>query len=646
VLLAAYVLTVTLGREQPQDVSRNVKRTFVALGLSGVVLLFWLRHSGFVSSYGWDGGRGTVFLGPIGKAYVSYLLFGGVLVGYNLESTYRSTSSDARHRLKLPFSAILFALAYSTFVLSTGILYSAIGVGKLVASGIPIAFANILVGYGIVRGAITDVAAPVSRGVVYSSFTALAAGLYVVAIGLVGQVANFTRWSPDEVVTLSFGFLAVIVAILLLFSNRFQRRVRRFIDRNFYVNRYDYRTQWSNLTRALETALERDQVMSRAESVLKSVFLADEVTIALRGQDSRAIRPSRGKGSDSDDAILEVGSPLFVRLERERQALLLDHRPDDLDYIPIYAENRHWLAVTASDIVAPLLGSDGLIGAVGLQRSHKDDKFTFEDVELLDSVAGHLSASLRLLQLAEELAESREIQVMSQWSDMLLHDFKNYLTPIRMVAQNLERFKGQAEVDEAAAHDLKRVAARMETLVHNLARLREHAHLTTTKVDIDALIQQTLEDMQFGRFSIKLQLDLGAGSHVLGDEPMLRRVVENLVTNAVEAMDDEGTLRIETRREGVQDNGSQVKISVADTGEGISEDFIRNNLFRPFATTKRGGLGLGLYQCRAIVRAHGGQLEVDSQLDVGTTVHMTLAADGSGLPTVPEPTTPNVSGAS
>ena len=104
----------------------------------------------------------------------------------------------------------------------------------------------------------------------------------MLAVGVISQVAVFTHWSPDEVVTLSFGFLAISLAVLLLFSNRFQRRVRRFIDRNFYVNRYDYRTQWSNVTRAMESGIDTESVLESAHALLRDIFLAKDVTLALR----------------------------------------------------------------------------------------------------------------------------------------------------------------------------------------------------------------------------------------------------------------------------------------------------------------------------------------------------------------------------
>lgn len=644
-LLSALLLSGSIGRQDPSP-TPAAKKVLLGFGLVGAVFMALLRHKTFVSGYDWDV-RGTVHLGPIGKAYISYLLVGVVWIGYNLEGTYRAASTEARYRLKLPFFGIFVGLGYATIVLSTGLLYSSLGLGKLVASGLPIALANVVIGYGFLRGTLTDVAAPVSRNIVYSSFTALTAGLYVFAVGLVAQVATYANWSPDEVLTVSFAFLTGLFALLLLVSNRFQRRVRRFIDRNFYVNRYDYRSQWSNVTRAFGEALTAQEVLPSAFSILQDIFHADEITIATRESASLSVRPALGKGAEREDLALEPATPLFDLLTRERSSLMLDRRAHDFEYIPVYAENRRWLDGTASQMVAPLFEGTELVGTLGLARAPKSDRFTFEDVALMDSIASHISSALLSARLTEELAEAREMQLMSQWSSMILHDLKNYLTPLRLVARNLVQYQDRENVAVSAATDLNQVADRMESFIGTLKGLRDNPQIARDLLDVNELIRTTLDHMQVERrAALDVQLDLQAARLIPGDEGLLRRVLENLVTNAIEAMSEKGTLSIRSQEcVNGQADPACVQVSISDTGKGIPREFLKNKLFRPFATTKRGGMGLGLYQCRTIVRAHGGQLKFESQQDRGTTVSMILRADPDESAESPRSTDPPNNGA-
>jgi putative PEP-CTERM system histidine kinase len=627
VLLAGYLLAVGFGRENLEESVRGARRTFLILGFIGFVFLTLLHRRTFVSGYDWASGRGTIYLGALGKAYLTYLLVGIVVAGQAFERTYRASTGDLRPRLRLPMFGFSGFLVFAIFILTTGLLYSSIGLGKLVALAIPVGFASIMIGYGYVRGSIMDVATPVSRDVVYSSFTAFAAALFVVSVGVAAQIASVTRSSPDEILVLALGFLTALVAILMLVSNRFQRLVRRFIDRNFYVNRYDYRSQWSKVTEALVDAKSRDEVLNLADRVLKEAFLADRVTISLEDPATGETRPVLGPGTNDETAVLGRDCPLCVELLRGRKSLLLDRKTDDFTYIPIYAENRDWLDKTASQIVAPLLSGDELLGIVGLERDHSDDRFTFEDVALLDRFVAQIASTLRATQLAAALAETAQSEALSEMSRRIVHDVKNYIQPLRLVAKNLIEHQDRPDIAPRCAKDLTSVADRLDHLVQTLRVFRDGPGLELTSLDPNELVRVVLSDLQGnGRHNIVVETRLRATLRIRGDADGLRRVVENLVTNAFEAMGSEGYLIIETN-DGDFCHGPSVCIEVTDDGPGIPEEFLRTRLFKAFATTKKKGLGLGLYQCRSIIQAHGGELTVRSRADEGTVFRIALAAE-------------------
>ncbi len=626
VLLTSYLFTAVLGRESASASLRSVSRTFAGLFGLGVLALAFLHNEGFVVGYQWKAGSGTILLGPLGKGYLSYLLVGAVFVGYNLESTYRLAGGPARSRLRPVILGLFGVLGFYTYVLTTGLLYSSVELDNLVASAAPLVVGCVLTAYGFLRGSLADTAVPVSRNVVYSSFTAFAAALYVLAMGMAAQLANFTRWSPGQVVTVAFMLLVILAAVVLVFSNRFQRRMRRFIDRNFYVNRYDYRAQWFRVTRTLDLSHGPEGVVDAARRLFRDALLADDVTIALTDRGGSTCRVRLGKGAGRSDAVLDCGTPLCRKLLEDRRSLLLDRQADDLEYVPIYVENREWLESTASQVVAPLLSGPDLVGVVGLARNHPDDRFTFEDLDLLDCMAAEVAAVIRAVDLAQELAEAREMELFAQWSNMILHDLKNYLSPLRLLAQNMRVHADNPEFQKEAVADVAAVADRMQGMVERLSALRDSEVLNEGVVDMDAITAQTLSELQLSRRpALTVEANLKGKVPVRGDEAMLQRVVTNLITNAVEAMDGRGTLCITTARVEPGDDGvAGLVLTVTDDGPGMDEEFIREKLFRPFATTKKKGLGLGLYQCRSIVEAHGGEIRVESGRDGGTTFRVLL----------------------
>lgn len=119
----------------------------------------------------------------------------------------------------------------------------------------------------------------------------------------------------------------------------------------------------------------------------------------------------------------------------------------------------------------------------------------------------------------------------------------------------------------------------------------------------------------------KIAAELPPSLLALVDGERVEKVMENLILNGLEAMTGKnGTLTIEAGKTDDQ----RVFFSVTDTGLGMSPDFIEKRLYHPFATTKKKGVGLGLYTCREVVRANGGSIEVDSKEGAGTTFRVVL----------------------
>jgi len=147
-------------------------------------------------------------------------------------------------------------------------------------------------------------------------------------------------------------------------------------------------------------------------------------------------------------------------------------------------------------------------------------------------------------------------------------------------------------------------------------------HKIPSNVDLVPIIQRVIAtnaEPVRGKHSIVTRLPPSLPA--LADPARVEEVLENLVLNALEAMHDKGgTLTIEA---GHTADGAPT-FSVSDTGRGMSRIFIETRLFRPFATTKRSGIGLGLYTCREVIRASGGSIEVDSVEGAGTTFRVVL----------------------
>jgi signal transduction histidine kinase len=183
-----------------------------------------------------------------------------------------------------------------------------------------------------------------------------------------------------------------------------------------------------------------------------------------------------------------------------------------------------------------------------------------------------------------------------------------------MLTQNARKRFDEPDFRVDALKTLTRTVERMQKLVGRLSSRQSATEFEFDSVPLDELVRDTVTSLPLGP-KLRLELILDPTPSVRADTDAIQRVIQNLITNAAEAMDGDGTIAIEVR---AQDK--QVSCAVTDSGCGMSREFIRTSLFVPFQTTKKGGWGIGLYQAREIMTAHAGRIDVWSVEGRGTTV--------------------------
>lgn len=227
-------------------------------------------------------------------------------------------------------------------------------------------------------------------------------------------------------------------------------------------------------------------------------------------------------------------------------------------------------------------------------------------------------------QIARE-EESRQFESFIRLSAMLTHDLKNAIEGLSLTVGNMERHFDNPQFRADAMKGLNSATDKLKALVARLSKPMTSLsgeHRRPTNVDLVPIIQRviamTAEPLR-SKHTIVMRLPSTLPAFV--DEARIEEVLENLVLNALEAMVDKGgTLTIE----GGHTPSGQPMFSVGDTGRGMSRSFIEHRLYRPFSTTKKTGIGLGLYTCREMIKASSGSIEVESVEGAGTTFRVVL----------------------
>ena len=270
----------------------------------------------------------------------------------------------------------------------------------------------------------------------------------------------------------------------------------------------------------------------------------------------------------------------------------------------------------------------GAKAIAGGDLNHQIVVQTNDETRVLAHAFNRMTAKLR--ETLRKEGEQKQFESFARLSAVMTHDLKNQILSLSLLVNNMGKKFHREGFREDAMRTLSDTVENLTNLVAKLSdprtptkRVREQSDLTHL---VERVLQRTAKQAT-GKYNVTAKLTPNVLTNA--DGKALERVVENLVINALEAMPDGGNLFVLT---GVEQG--RAVLSVADTGKGMTEDFLRNRLFQPFATTKKKGIGLGLYSCREIIEQHGGRIEVNSQVDVGTEFRVLLPIQPAEAKTV------------
>ena len=372
------------------------------------------------------------------------------------------------------------------------------------------------------------------------------------------------------------------------------------LAKHLFRHRYDYRTEWQRFTSRLGggTAPLEERV---AQAVAELLDAPAALLLTPDGADTAWRWDSAAAPLDATLANHLAATGRIVALDAVRAgaeepvAAWMRDRPDA------------WALV-------PLLHGESLAGAVLLARPPVARALDWEDFDLL-RVAGRQAASY----LAEDragraLAEARRFDEFHRRFAFILHDIKNLVSQQQLVARNAERHADNPAFRADMVATLKESADRMTTLLARLSQAEPAAAEPLRPVDCAALLRRAAARQPHHPVEVT-----GAG-WAMGHGQRLEQVVGHLLQNAVEAS-GAGPVALS-----VAASSDRVAIAVADRGSGMTAAFIRDELFRPFSSTKATGFGIGAYEARQLVHAMGGELLVDSREGEGTRFRILLPA--------------------
>mgnify|MGYP000855399064 CR=1 FL=1 len=545
-------------------------------------------------------------------------VYGLVLV----ERLFRNVSPDFRWSIKPLCLGLGGVFLFDMYLYSDALLFNRIDADAFSIRGFAHAMGLPLVALSAIRSHDWKRRLVMSQRAVLHSATLLIVGTYLLFMAAAGYYVRFFGGEWGRALQMALLFAALLVLAALTVSGSMRARLRVQVGKHFFSYRYDYREEWLRFTQTLSSQGGFAGMGRHVVRGLADMVESPSGALWLKDPSGRFFAQAAFWNMPASPATEDVGSPLcrflldsgwVINLEEYRS---LPRRYDGL-------ELPSWLVeVPNAWLVVPLTTGSELIAFVVLATARTRIDVNWEINDLLKTAARQAGAFLGQMQASEALLEVRKFDSFNRMSAFVVHDLKNIVAQLSLMLKNAERHRENPEFQQDMLMTVNHSVERMRKL---MMQLREGATPLDGPRGIDlADVVRRIQSAKSGQ-GRDVELSIEERLTARGHEDRIERVVGHLVQNALDATEHGGRVWLRLARQ-----GAHALVEVGDTGRGMSPEFVRERLFKPFQTTKPTGMGIGAYESFQYVHELGGKLSVDSAVDVGTQVDLLLPLFDAG----------------
>ncbi|MBN7797465.1 XrtA/PEP-CTERM system histidine kinase PrsK [Parahaliea mediterranea] len=529
-----------------------------------------------------------------------------------IEQLFRNASESERWSMKYLCLGLTCLFGYDFFLYAEGLLFQQLDPNLWQARGLVSTVAAPLLAVAIARNSDWQSTLHVSRHVVFHSVTLVAAGLYLMAMSVVGYFIRLMDGTWGGVLQTSFMVAAGAMLLVLLFSGKLRAHARVLLNKHFFSYKYDYREEWLNFTRALAD-IGDDVPEGIVRTMVPLVGSQAGLLFAIEGGRYNLLANYQMPAPEGD---FDMGE-LPAWLEQSEWVVDLDEwdaSPDMYNHLELPA----WLQrVSQPWLIVPLIFGTRLAGILVIRRSDLQQGINWEERDLLKTAGRQAASHLAQFLAQKALVEARQFDAFNRLSAYVIHDLKNILAQQSLMVANAEKHKDNPAFVDDMIETVRNSVTRMTRLMDQMRSGMRDSQLEL--LDLADVLRTVVEGRAGQRPAPSLEV-VDANLRLQADRERLATVFNHLVQNAQEACDKRGEVQVAASR----DHGFAV-VTIRDTGRGMDADFIANRLFTPFDSTKGlTGMGIGAFESRDYIRGIGGDIRVESEPGVGSTFRVYL----------------------
>ena len=451
-----------------------------------------------------------------------------------------------------------------------------------------------------------------SRAVTFRTLSLLLIAGYLVGMGLVTKSLALLGGDFARASQMVFLAMAICGAGLVLPSSRVRGWLRVMATKHLFQHRYDYRQEWLRFTRTIgRGGTGHASLEERAVKALADITESPAGLLLMPNEEAQLELTARWNWPTIAVPAVASEFALSGLIEQHNLVLALDEARRGIDHHGEVAHVPPWL-MEADDAWAlvPLLHFDRMVGVIVLARPRTPRQLDWEDFDLL-RVAGQQLASYLAEQVGQQaLMDASRFDEFNRRMAFVMHDIKNLVSQLSLLAANAEKHADNPAFRADMLVTLRNSADKLSALLARLSRYGSGQVNALAPIDLVALAKAIAERF---RPVHPVALTRETPVVVMGHREGLEQALIHLVQNAIDASEAGMPVFLDVTNAGLHGT-----IEVVDSGQGMSAEFVRTGLFKPFVSSKPGGFGIGAFEARELVKAMGGRIAVESREGLGT----------------------------
>ena len=414
---------------------------------------------------------------------------------------------------------------------------------------------------------------------------------------------------------------AVIIGLLLLVfagavSPVARNHLRVVLNKHFFSQRFDYRSEWLGVSRALgetqrqadaeKTAL--DVLVSTTDSQAGALWLKSDGAYRLAVDTLDFCDASRQlKVFDDHPMIERMHSDAWIYAVKSPLDTAAGQYNDDLP--------EHINGLANFWLILPLILHEEVIGFAGLTSPHKSPQFDYESLDIARLTSFQVAGFLQLHRYERQQEDQARFAVYSQMSSFLMHDLNNVLHQQKLLLKNAQRHRDNPEFMDDMLETIDNSVNRLETLVGRLGTGKPEKRQLA---NLGSVVETALN--LYANKTSEPTLDIvGPMPNIACDQDKLAMAIGHIVKNAQDASGN-GHVQLTADTQ-----AAYARVRIQDSGGGMTDEFIQEKLFKPFESTKdSGGMGIGVYLTKTYIEQLGGRIQVESEPGQGTLFSLFL----------------------